>query len=356
MNPSTNTRYDSSEALKSLKPIRYLADGAISRIKQSIATDDLKQRTWFKDLVWFRVGDLFTDLEYQRLLNLSLISGAKRFDPDLYRPIYAFQRPDGVVTVSDGQHTSVIATVYTKLGPDFEIPVQLIVHPLHYTLEQCISAESDKFGALNTNRRNVNSLDKFRASLASKDDDALKIRANMVRFGVHIQGIGDDNGHSVNGFTKLCDAMNEFSDKPQHLHSAIQKYAEFQADPRAKKWKSEHDMKAALIFGLAMVYHLLDKLSTSNKGDKYDSLSEYLNKWMFKTDPKEIERNTAGNLQKVLIARRIIAKANNLIESGVIKNRKGLDTVQIGEAKLACVGLQDPSRSKLDDDEKSNDV
>lgn len=342
MNLSSNTRYDSSEALKSLKSISSLANEVSSAMRTKVVASDIEQRTWFNELVWIRVGDLYTDSEYQRLLNQSFIGSARRFDPDLYRPIYAFRRPDGTTTISDGQHTSVLGFIYTTHGPDFEIPVQLIVHPSHYTLEDCIAVESRLFSGLNINRRNVDSLGKFRAALASKDDEAIEIRSNMVRFGVHIQGIGDDNGHSVNGFTKLCGAMNMFSDEPECLDKAIQKYAEFQSDPTAKKWKTEEDMKAPLIFGLAMVYKLLANLKV---GDKHDSLSEFVNKYLLKYDPSDIVRNTAGNLQHVLVARRIIDRANTLIDAGVIKNSRGHDTVKIGEKKLVDVGLGDPSRS-----------
>ena len=342
MNRSTNTRYDSIEALKSLKSIRSLAYEVSSTMRSKVVTSDIEQRTWFNPLVWIKVGDLFTDLEYQRLMNKSFIGSANRFDPELFRPIYAFKRPDGKTTISDGQHTAVLSLIYTTHGPDFEIPIQLIEHPLHYTLEDCVAVESRLFSGLNVNRRNVDSLGKFRAALASKDDDAIEIRANMVRFGVHIQGIGDDNGHSVNGFTKLCAAMNMHSDHPEHLDDAIQKYADLQENPAAKKWKMNDDMKAPLIFGLSMIYKLLFNLKV---GDKYDSLSEYVDMYLLKTDPKDIIRNTAGNLQHVLIARRIIDMANVLIDAGVIKNNRGHDTIKIGEKKLFHVGLGDPSRS-----------
>lgn len=338
-----NTRYDSSEALKSLKNLADLATDASATIRRSIVTTHLEQRSWFNDLEWIKIGDMFTDRDYQRLLNLGLIGNARRFDPDLYRPIYAFKRPDGTITVSDGQHTSVIAALYTSLGKDFEVPVQLIVHPSHYSLEECIAAEAQRFGALNTNRRNVNTLEKFRAELAMQDDAALEIRDRMVRYGVHIQGIGKESGYSIHGFGKFVKAMNAFSDTPEHLDDAIQKYADLQENPDAKKWKMNDDMKVGIIWGLAMVYALLKKL---RKGDKFDSLSEFLDKWIINTDPKELWRNTAGNLEHVLIGRRIVAKANTMIEMGAIMNSKGNMTVQIGEDSLDSVGLGDPSKSK----------
>lgn len=337
-----NTCYDSGEAFKSLKSIADIATDASAMIRRNIVTSHLEQRTWFNTLVWIRIGDMFTDQEYQRLLNMGLIGGATRFDPDLYRPVYAFKRPDGTITVSDGQHTSVIAALYTTLGEDFEIPVQLIVHPAHYTLDQCVSAEAHRFDALNTNRRNVQALDKFRAELAMQDDKALEIRDLMIRYGVQIQGIGKETGHSIHGFGKFVKAMQDFSDNPEYLDSAIQKYAEFQANPDAKKWKMEHDMKSGLIWGLAMVYKLLGKLK---EGDKFDSLSEFLDKWMINTDPKDLWRNAAGNLEHKLIARRIVAKANTMIEMGAIKNSKGNNTVMIGETSLESVGLEDPSKN-----------
>jgi len=344
-----STRYDSSEALKSLKRLGDLATDASATIRRKIVTSHLEQRTWFKDLEWIRIGDMFTDQDYQRLLNMGLIGSARRFDPDLYRPVYAFKRPDGTITVSDGQHTSVIAALYTTLGADFELPVQLIVHPQHYTLEQCVAAEAHRFDALNTNRRNVKALDKFRAELAMQDDKALEIRDQMIRYGVHIEGIGDASGHSVHGFGKLVKAMNVFSDKPEHLDKAIQKYADLQENPDAKKWKMEDDMKVGVIWGLAMVYKLLVKLK---EGDKFDSLSEFLDKWMVNTDPKDLWRNTAGNLEHVLIGRRIVEKANTLIEAGAITNSKGNMTVKIGETSLDSIGLSDPSRSNRSSDDE----
>ena len=43
---------------------------------------------------------LYTDPEFQRLLNKGMIKQAKKFDPDLVRPLYVFKRPNGKLSLS----------------------------------------------------------------------------------------------------------------------------------------------------------------------------------------------------------------------------------------------------------------
>ena len=51
-------------------------------------------------------NDLFVSEEYQRLISMMMIKGAKRFDADLVRPLYVFKRPDAIGGTLSSKGTS----------------------------------------------------------------------------------------------------------------------------------------------------------------------------------------------------------------------------------------------------------
>ena len=84
---------------------------------------------------------LYSDTDFQRLINEGMIRRATKFNKDLVRPLYVFERPNGKYSVADGQHEGIIGILYTLQGGDLNLPCQVRRHPKDYTLEECLECE-----------------------------------------------------------------------------------------------------------------------------------------------------------------------------------------------------------------------
>lgn len=289
-----------------------------------------------------KVKELYSDKDFQRLLNVGMIRKAKYFDPYLCRPLYVFKRPNGKYSVVDGQHTTVIGYLYCNESEDMYLPCQIREHDSDATLDECIVQEANFFKQLNFRRRNVGKVEKLRADIAIGDDEALKIEEKLIDMGVNVEMIGDPNGFSVYGYDKLMEAYNKYH--LSNVRKAIALYDELNQDKRSVKWDPDKDLNGGLIGGLSAVYYLID--TELGSGDKSYAIAVYLNNFLKNSTPKSLMEGTAGISQAVLIARRIIDKCNALIENGVIKKRNGETLKQvIGEELLSKAGLGDPSKT-----------
>lgn len=288
-----------------------------------------------------KVKELYSDKDFQRLLNVTMIRKAKHFDPYLCRPLYVFKRPNGKYSVVDGQHTGTIGYLYCDDGGDMYLPCQIREHDSDATLEECVVQEANFFKQLNFRRRNVGKVEKLRADIAIGDDEALKIEEKLIDMGVNVEMIGDPDGLPVYGYDKLMEAHKKYH--LGNVRKAISLYDELNQDKKAPKWDSDKELNGGLIGGISAVYYLID--TELGGGDKAYALSVYLNNFMKNSTPKSLMEGTAGVSQAVLIARRIVATCNALIENGVIKKRNG-DTLKqiIGEELLTKAGLGDPSK------------
>jgi len=290
------------------------------------------------------VKKLFTDPEFQRLLNGNMIRSAGEYDPDLVRPLYVFLRPNGKYSTADGQHEGVISILYTTQGGDVLVPCQVREHSKDFTLQQCLDVEANFFKKLNFNRTNVGVIQRLRADIALKDDDALEIQDQLNDMGVSIEGIGDPDGVPVNGYKKLMDAHKKYG--LASVTKAIKLYKSHQQDPEAPKWNDVgKPLVGGLIGGLAALYHLLPFLGS---GDKNYALNYYLVNNLKKDKPlgqKSLMSEIGGDLQSVLFARRVVSSCNTLVSQGYItkKNGKPLQ-VDIEETSMSNAGLGDPSK------------
>ena len=113
-------------------------------------------------------NQLFADKEFQRLIIMSFIKGAREFEAPLARPLFVFLRPTGEYSVGDGQHTTILGILYTSQGGKLPLPCQVIEHPKHFSEQDCIEVEAEYFKKLNKNRRNVGKIDQLRANIALK--------------------------------------------------------------------------------------------------------------------------------------------------------------------------------------------
>ncbi len=289
---------------------------------------------------------LYADEDFQRLLNQSMIRSAEEYDPHLVRPLYVFVRPNGKHSVADGQHETVIGILYTTQSGDLLIPCQVRVHPKDSTLQDCINVEANFFKKLNFNRTNVGLIDRLRADIALRDQDALDIETKLKDMGVNIEGLGNPEGVPVNGFRKLMEAHDSFTLKC--VTDAIDLIQKHQEDDNAPKWiKSDKALAGGLIAGISALYHLLPYLG---RGDKNYALKTYLDINLREDKPlgkKSLMSDIGGDLQTVLFARRVVSSCNTLIKHGVIRKKDGTKLqVEIEETVLTKAGLGDPSSKK----------
>jgi len=289
---------------------------------------------------------LYADVEFQRLLNQAMIKDAGEFDPSLVRPLYVFLRPNGKYSVADGQHETVIGILYTTQGGEVLVPCQVREHSKDATLQECLDVEANFFKKLNFNRTNVKLIDRLRADIALKDEDALKIEEKLNDMGVNIEGLGKTDGVPVNGYKKLMDAHKKYGLKC--VTDAIDLIQRHQEDPNAPNWKKDDKaLVGGLIAGIAALHHLLPYLG---KGDKNYALNTYLDVNLREDKPlgtKSLMSDIGGDLQSVLFARRVISSCNTLTKHGVIKKKDGTKLqVQIEETVLTKAGLGDPSTKK----------
>ncbi len=289
---------------------------------------------------------LYADKDFQRLISRSMIESADHFDADLVRPLYVFVRPNGKHSVADGQHESVIGILYTSQSGELLLPCQVRRHPKHFTLQDCINVEANFFKKLNFNRTNAKVLDRLRANIALRDEEALEIEAKLNEMGVNVDGIGKPDGIPVNGYSKLMQAHKLYG--LECVLQSIDLIQKHRKDPNAPKWSDEDtSLVGGLIGGIAALYHLLPYLG---RGDKNYALTTYLEVNLRKDKPlgkKSLMSDIGGDLQTVLFARRVVSSCNTLVKQGYLTKKDGSELqVEIEETVLTKAGLGDPSKAK----------
>jgi hypothetical protein len=303
-----------------------------------------KQRAFSEDdyvpTTYHKCKDLNVCQDYQRLINEGFIRAAGFFDPTMISPMIVYRRPDGSMVIVDGQHSGCIAVIYTQSAGNTKFPCMVFDHPKDFTLKQCIEAESNHFKNRQKNRTNLGAVEVLRAGIAAGQTDALQTEDMLYSLGVCIENIGDVDGISVHGYAKLLEAYKTCGFSA--CKEAIELYDHLRISPSYEKWSIRGDMKGALIFGLAKVIWFRNEYCGA--GEKTQALDTYLTKYLGKKNPDDLQNKTAGPIQGVLIARRIIDACNNLIESGVIVKTNGDEfKITIGEELLEKAGMGDPS-------------
>jgi len=288
------------------------------------------------------IKELYSDKEYQRLLNKAMIKKAGRFDARLCRPLAVFKRPDEKKVIADGQHTTTIGYLYTNQSGELCVPCQVMPHPKDRSLEECVAVEAKYFEDLNKNRTNVGAIETLRSGIAYGNKDSIEKEQKLVTMGVHIEQIGDTSGYEVSGLTRILEGY-DVGDNSKYAKKAIDTYANLIDDQNSPNW-SESPMLGSLIAGLARVWYLRDNLG---RGDKGYVVQKYLTERLRKTSPKILTEGTSGNSQSHLIAVRIVTKINTLIEEDVLTKRDGTPLKhQISEGELKDSDIIDPTKTQ----------
>jgi hypothetical protein len=299
----------------------------------------------FIPITMIKVKDLFVYRSFQRLVIKNVIRNAGRFRPELARPLYVFKRPDGTISVADGQHTGILAALYTTESENQELPCQVVEHDKDMSEEDCVRIEAKMFKDLNKFRTNVGVIDTLRANIALGDIKALTTVEQISSMGVHIEGIGEESGPEVWGYPKLMHSYNTYG--LEHVLSAIELYQRLQNDSMFPKWNDiGKPLNGGLISGLAAVYHLIK--TELGKGDRAYAVNYYLDNKLGKTNPTSRKNSliagTSGGSQSILIARRIVDAVNTSTNLGYIIKRDGEEFVNaIEETSMSKAGLGDPS-------------
>lgn len=343
--------YDSSR--DNLIPLTEIADNLGIKVRKH-DFDDWIEETLTPDCViedgtrgylcvyGIKVKYLYSDREYQRLMNGSMIKKAGKFDGRLCRPLFIFRRPDGKFAVADGQHTGSIGYLYTNQGSELVLPCQVIFHPEDRTLEECVAFEAKFFEDLNKNRTNVGAIETLRSGIAYGNKESMEKEQKLVTMGVHIERIGDTSGYEVSGLTRVLES-HDIGDNSKYAKRAIDTYANLIDDQNSPNW-SESPMLGSLVAGLARVWYLRDNLG---RGDKGAVVQKYMNEQLKFNNPKSLTTGTSGNSQSHLIAIRVITEINTLIRHGVLMKRDGtLMKHQISEGEINESDITDPTKTK----------
>lgn len=267
----------------------------------------------FTPVEYIEIKKLFTDQKYQRLINQNFIKSAKVFNPKLARPLVLARRPDGTLVIIDGQHTACLAAVYLKGDGNQVVPCQIVIEHAEGTSENdCIKVESKFFDDLNYLRNNANAVARLRAAIAADTQWAVDLEETFTNIGVHVEGIGDVDGHEIFGYAKLRTCLSKYG---QDITSqAVDHYAKIISKTKQKEWK--HPLQGGLILGLAAAFHFRAtawKTECSGKREFTRFLNNYLTgTTREKFSPKYWTEKTSGVVMDVLILEKFINLFNSL--------------------------------------------
>jgi hypothetical protein len=293
----------------------FLAKG-ISGVRKPVSEDN------FIPIQHIPLSQLNIDPKYQRLINLTFVKKAKQFDPVLVKPLSVFKRPEsigGEYFIADGQHVGCLAGVYVKNPDTFTLPCQVQYHPEDYTLQQCVMAEAEYFKKFNFLRSSVGTIAKLRADIQMEVPSALQMLSDLEALGVHVEGIGAEDGDEVFGYAKLKTCVHKYGNTYTKRAIEIHK-----VHIKSSNWKKP--LNGAMVLGLAAAAHFSDNFLGNGKTGK--AFDIYLADQISQRSVDDWTRKTAGVIQDVLIVENLVDYFNNGVAFGVI------DSPTIGEIRF----------------------
>jgi len=287
--------------------VSKLRDQGVSGVRKKFSRSD------FLPIQWVKVKNLKVDPKYQRLININFIKRAEQFDPLLVKPLSVFERPNGDLMVVDGQHTTVLSSIYVEDAENFELPCQIQIHPLTFTTRCCEKAEAKYFKRFNSLRNTVSAVAKLRSDIAQGAPYALTIEESFQSLNIHVEGIGapEDGTNGVHGYYKLKAALSKYGNSLVKI--AVDSYKEHNKIS-GNKWNLP--LNGGMIFGLAATYHFLDNYV--GDGKKRDGFLEFLNDRLSKRAVEKYISMTQGPQMDVLVLQNILEQYNSLVEQDVL--------------------------------------
>ena len=296
----------------------------------------------FIPVTWVALKDLKVDAKYQRLINITFVEKAEKFEPKLVKPLSVFRRPNGDLFIVDGQHTAVLAGKYVDDHENFELPCQIQDHDLDLTIEQCQLAEAEYFSRFNYLRNNMGAIEKFRVDISQGLTWATNLLDKLESLQVHIQGIGASDELEVHGFKQLRTSLGKYT--VSYTKRAVD-LCKFHIDK--KHWSKPLD--GSMILAVAAAYHFAENYL--GDGGKREGFLKYLSSTLSKKTPKVWKYKTAGQLQDVLMLERMIEHYNSSFDYG---NTEGCPIGSSGKTSLFKDWKDDEiHKKKTDNDEDS---
>lgn len=256
---------------------------------------------------------------YQRQFSAIALNDYKQFNRELARPIVIAIRPKhlgGAKMIIDGQHTAGLAICSGDLA---EVPCHVLYHPEHYSLIDCIEAESRLFHAYNTKRKNPTAIDKIRAGLCFDDPKAMLFNEILEACNLQIDGLGDlpsgDELASAGAarFIKTVDQYGE--DYRAYIVKAVN-YIRRIFGNKSADFKYRDD----LIHGLTTLLVFLDE-GRDKKGVKLNGRRTAVLAWLETSwchvGIQPIVQNTAGGNTHYKIVHKFISFYNNTAEKNM---------------------------------------
>lgn len=157
-------------------------------------------------LEWINVDEIDIDRNYQRDVHPALVKKiALNFNWANFQAPTLVKRPNGKYMVVDGQHRVAAAALHPQIT---QIPV--LVQETDGEIEQ----EAKSFVAINTNRRNINQIEKYHAALTAKDADALLMKQVVESVGCKIVDYhGQTSPRATSAVVRLSTIIKKFGEQ-----------------------------------------------------------------------------------------------------------------------------------------------
>lgn len=170
----------------------------------NVPTGAIGEKLDYIKLTRAEVLALVPEEKYQRYISASSIKKQGQMNWSLLLPMVIAIRPDSVSEsergsrVIDGQHKGI---KYLQSGVEDPYMCAVVRHPEGYTLQQCEEAEAQIFKDINTQLKKLSKLEKIRAGIICKDEEALWVQQVLMSLDLVVDGTfgavrdneGDDN-------------------------------------------------------------------------------------------------------------------------------------------------------------------
>lgn len=261
---------------------------------------------------------------YQRQFSAMALNDYQQFDRQLARDIVISIRPKhlgGAKMVIDGQHTTGLAICSGDLE---EVPCRVLHHPEHFSLMDCIEAESRLFHSYNTKRKNPTAIDKIRAGLCFDDPKAILFNEILESCNLQIDGLGDlPSGDELasTGAARFIKTVEQYGDDYRpYIVKAVNYIRRIFGGPNFK-------YRDDLIHGLTTLLVFLDE-ARDKKGVKLNGRRIAMLAWLEMSwkhvGIQPIVHNTGGGNSHYKIVHKFVEYYNNTAEKNMAISKEFL--------------------------------
>ena len=237
---------------------------------------------------------------YQRDRYLAMIKKEyKQFNKTYCSFPIVSRRPNGFISVLDGQHR-VLMAIWS--GDEDVMPCQVYNHPKGRSDADCLKVDSEIFYAQNAKRKNPNYVDTMRSGLQFGLPEAVLYNNNLIACGLYIDCLGDyEEGVELKGEYQWRQAVKNYE------LTTTKKATEY-IKQMNDIWKGKF-LRGDLIYGVSCLINFLSKATELN--GRRERLINFMVTEIPKNKIKDVYDGISGSKTDVLIARRIIHRYNH---------------------------------------------